>query len=63
VAAAAAGLQGTHMLYDEDLLSGPTPVKTEREGGLGTLGFPGGGAKGVSLVLLSPDNVRNYYLW
>jgi hypothetical protein len=40
-AAAAAGLQGTHLLYDEDVV-GSTPMKTEREGGLGTLGFPGG---------------------
>jgi hypothetical protein len=41
--AASAGLQGTQLLYGDDLLPGPTPVKTEREGGLGTLGFPGGG--------------------
>jgi hypothetical protein len=41
-AVAAAGLQGTHFLYDEDLFSGPTPIKSEREGGLGKLGLPGG---------------------
>jgi hypothetical protein len=41
-AAAAAGLQDTQLLYDEDLFSGPTPMKSEREGGLGTLVFPGG---------------------
>jgi hypothetical protein len=58
--AAAAGLQGTQLLYDEDLV-GSTPMKTEREGGLGTLGFPGD-TKGVSLVLLSPENVRGYCL-
>jgi hypothetical protein len=60
-AAAAAGLQGTQLLYDEDLFSGPTPMNAEREGGLGTLGFPRGGHQG-SWVLLSPDNVRNYCL-
>jgi hypothetical protein len=37
-------------------------MKSEREGGLGTLGFPGGGTKGVSLVLFSPENVKNYCL-
>jgi hypothetical protein len=38
-------------------------MKSDREGGLGTLGLSGGGGtKGVSLVLLSPENVRNYYL-
>jgi hypothetical protein len=42
-AAAAAGLQGTHLLYDEDLFSGPTPMQSERGGGLGTWVFPGGG--------------------
>jgi hypothetical protein len=52
-AAAVAGLQGMQQLYDEDLFPGPTPMKTEREGGLGTLG---------SLVLVSPDNFRNYCL-
>jgi hypothetical protein len=41
-AAVAVSLQGAHMLYDEGLLPGPTPVKTER-GGLGTLALPGGG--------------------
>jgi hypothetical protein len=40
--AAAAGLQGTQLLYDEDLFSGPTPLKSEREGGLGTLRLRGG---------------------
>jgi hypothetical protein len=43
VAGAAAGLQGTQLLYDEDLFSGPTPMKSEREGGVGTFGLPGGG--------------------
>jgi hypothetical protein len=61
-AAVAAGLQGTQLLYDEDLFSGPAPMKSEREGGLGTLELLGGGTKGVSLVLLSPENVRNYCL-
>jgi hypothetical protein len=42
-AAAVAGLQGMQQLYDEDLFPGPTPMKTEREDGLGTLGLPGGG--------------------
>jgi hypothetical protein len=41
-AAAAASLQETQLLYDEDLFSGPTPMKSEREGGLGTLGLTGG---------------------
>jgi hypothetical protein len=40
--AAAAGLQGTQLLYDDDLIQGSAPTKTAREGGLGTLGFPGG---------------------
>jgi hypothetical protein len=60
--AAAAGLQGKQLLYDENLIQGSTPMKTEREGGLGTLGLPGGDTKGVSLVLLSTDNVRGYCL-
>jgi hypothetical protein len=30
-AAAAAGLQGTHLLYDEDLFSGPTPCRVREE--------------------------------
>jgi hypothetical protein len=59
---AAAGLQGTQLLYYDDLLTGPTLVNNEREGGLGSLGLPGGVTKGVSLVLLSPENVRNYWL-
>jgi hypothetical protein len=46
--AAAAGLQGTPVLYDEDLV-GSTPMKTEREGGLGTLGLPGRGYQGIFL--------------
>jgi hypothetical protein len=58
---AADGLQGIQLLYDEDLV-GSTPMKTEREGGLGTLGLPGADTKGVSLVLLSPENVRGYCL-
>jgi hypothetical protein len=41
-AVAAVGLQGTQLLYDEDLILGPTPTKIEREGGLGTLGLHGG---------------------
>jgi hypothetical protein len=45
-AAAAAGLQGTQLLYDEDFLSGTTPMKSEREGGVGTLGLPGRGYQG-----------------
>jgi hypothetical protein len=68
-AAAATGLQGMQVLYDEYLFSGPTYIKSEREGGLGMLGLPGGGGvpragrtKGVSLVLLFPENVRNYCL-
>jgi hypothetical protein len=36
--AAAAGLQGTQLLYDEDLFSGPTPMNSER----GTLVLLGG---------------------
>jgi hypothetical protein len=59
--AAAAGLQGTQLLYDEDLFLGPTPINSEREGGLSTLGLMGD-TKGVYLVLLSPENVRNYCL-
>jgi hypothetical protein len=47
--AAAAGLQGTQLLYDEDLIQGPTPMRMEREGGLGTLGLPGGGYQGSFL--------------
>jgi hypothetical protein len=62
-AAAVAGPQGRKLVYDDNLLPGTTPAKTEREGGLGTLGLlRGGGAKGESLVLLSPENVRNYCL-
>jgi hypothetical protein len=49
-ATAAVGLQGTQLLYDEDLFSGPTPMKSEREGGLDTLGLPrGGGYQGCFL--------------
>jgi hypothetical protein len=56
--AATAGLQGTQLFYDEDLV-GSIPTKTEREGGLGSSGFRGGGGtKGVSSLLLSPENVR-----
>jgi hypothetical protein len=46
--AAAAGLQGTQLLYDEDLV-GSTPMKTEREGDLGTLVLSGGGYQGSFL--------------
>jgi hypothetical protein len=46
--AAVAGLQETQFLYDEDLV-GSTPMKTEREGGLGRLGFLGGGHQGSLL--------------
>jgi hypothetical protein len=35
-AAAAAGLQGTQLLYDEDLFLGPTPMQSERKDVLGT---------------------------
>jgi hypothetical protein len=42
-AVAAAGLHGTQVLYDDCLFLGPTPIKSERKSGLGTLGFPGGG--------------------
>jgi hypothetical protein len=43
-AAAATDLQGTHVLYYGEQISGPSPVvKVEREGGLSTFGLPGGG--------------------
>jgi hypothetical protein len=48
-AVAAAGLQGTQVLYDDCLFLGPTPIKSERKSGLGTLGFPGGGVPRVFL--------------
>jgi hypothetical protein len=62
--AAAADLQGTHLLYYEEQISGPPPaVKVEREGGLGTFGFlGGGGTNGVPLVLLSPGNGQGFCL-
>jgi hypothetical protein len=37
-------------------------MKSEREGGLVTLGLWGGGTKRVDVVILSPENVRNYCL-
>jgi hypothetical protein len=42
VTAVAAGLQGTQLFYDEDLFSGHTPMKNEKQVGLGTLGLSGG---------------------
>jgi hypothetical protein len=60
--AAAADLQGTQLLYYDEQILGPDPaVKVEREGGLGTFGFPGGGINGVPLVLLSPGNGQGFF--
>jgi hypothetical protein len=62
-AAATTDLQGTHLMYYEDQISGPSPaVKVEREGGLGTFGLRGGGINGVPLVLLSPANGQGFCL-
>jgi hypothetical protein len=60
--AAAADLQGTHLLYYEEHILGPSPaVKVEREGGLGTFGLLGV-INGVPLVLLSPGNGQGFCL-
>jgi hypothetical protein len=36
-------LQATQLLSENDMNMAPTPLKMEKEGDLGTLGFPGGG--------------------
>jgi hypothetical protein len=62
-AALATDLQGKQLMYYEAQIPGLSPaVKVEREGGLGTFGFPGGGINGVPLVLLSPGNGQGFCL-
>jgi hypothetical protein len=55
-------LQATQLLFEDDMHMAPTPLKVEKEGDPGTLGLPGGGDKGVPLVLLSPGNAQDYCL-
>jgi hypothetical protein len=57
-------LRATQLLFEEDIHMEPTLVKMEKEGDLGTLGFPGGGGidKGVPLALLSLGNTQDYCL-
>jgi hypothetical protein len=39
-------LQATQLLSENDMNMAPTPLKMEKEGDLGTLGFPGGVTRG-----------------
>jgi hypothetical protein len=55
-------LQATQLLFEDNMHMELTPLKVEKEGDTGTLGFTGGVDKVMPLVLLSQGNAQDYCL-